>query len=33
MKGVKVNGVGVAVNFIFRCIMLCKESTHPVYDF
>lgn len=33
MKGVKVNGVGVSVNFIFRRIMPCKERAHPAYDF
>ena len=33
MRGMKVNGVVVAVSFIVRRIQPCKERVHPGFDF
>ena len=33
MRGVKVNGVVVAVSFIVRRIQPCKERAHPGIDY
>ena len=33
IKGMKMNGVVVAVSFIVRRIQPCKERAHPSFDF
>ena len=33
MRGMKVSGVVVAVNFILRRVQQCNERAHPVFDF
>ena len=33
MRGMKMNGVVVAVNFIMRCVQPCKERAHAGFDF
>lgn len=33
MKRVKINGVAVAMNFLFCRTHPCKERAHPGYDF
>ena len=33
MRGMKVNGVVVAVSFIVRRVQPCKERAHPGFDF
>ena len=33
MRGMKMSGVVVAVNFILRHVQLCKERAHAGFDF
>ena len=33
MRGMKMSGVVVAVNFIVRRVQPCKERAHPGFDF
>ena len=33
LKKTKVDGVGIALNFISRQLQPCKERVHPAYEY